>query len=794
MLAATPRDPARGIALGEAGSRAARGSRTRDVAMRRRPLLARLLPLALGALALAPGGAPPTAGLVVRPAAAFAPSGAAGGPFERAASAYALANDGSRPLALRTQAGATWLAVEPQAGTLAPGEESLVRVALVPAEAARLLPGVHAARVRFEDAAGVEAAVEREVALRVRAPPGLAVVPAAPFEARWADGPEPAAQLYEVRNAQADELAWTVEPGADWLAVAPRAGRLARGERALVQVVLVPERAPRAAGVHEARLVFRDARGDEADAERLVRLRVAERPGLVVSPGSDAPAAEAGYELANRSDAALRWRAATAGAGLAALPPAGELAPGASVRVRVVRAAQDGAGLVAFVNDTDGRGTTTRRVGAGPGQATSGARSASVSRSGITWTFARDERVGRFANGDWWVVGPVALVAITPGSARAGPRVLNGSMRNPSPRDGGQGYDSAMFGPYRAPGSYDDARNAGLDVSPQHPLLLAPGTSLVSTVSEPAPGARPQLAAAAILTVLAEPAPDDAFRPPYCGADKTPRHRAGALRRELLPRLAPAPGMPPLREVEGWFERPWLDHVPDWLGRYCHPAQNMPDYGREMCDAVGTASLVLLLDLPPERKETLLVRFVQLGIDLYGIVQDGGEDNWPPGGGHHSGRKWPILFAGLLLDDPGMRSIGARADVQWNEDGQTFYVEETAPGVFNEGHGGYGPEHVGLAEWGNQHAKNRAQDDARWTDTDGSNPHLDYRTCCTANVWWGEVLAARVLGARELWRHDALFDYLDRYRAVCRTSGQSGWTVARTPFALAMWDRYRESY
>ena len=38
----------------------------------------------------------------------------------------------------------------------------------------------------------------------------------------------------------------------------------------------------------------------------------------------------------------------------------------------------------------------------------------SLSQYGITWTFDRDRQVGQYVNGDWWVVGPVTIVNITP--------------------------------------------------------------------------------------------------------------------------------------------------------------------------------------------------------------------------------------------------------------------------------------------------------------------------------------------------------------------------------------------
>jgi len=36
----------------------------------------------------------------------------------------------------------------------------------------------------------------------------------------------------------------------------------------------------------------------------------------------------------------------------------------------------------------------------------------SISQFGITWTFNQQHEFGQFANGDYWVVGPVTIVAI----------------------------------------------------------------------------------------------------------------------------------------------------------------------------------------------------------------------------------------------------------------------------------------------------------------------------------------------------------------------------------------------
>ena len=120
------------------------------------------------------------------------------------------------------------------------------------------------------------------------------------------------------------------------------------------------------------------------------------------------------------------------------------------------------------------------------------------------------------------------------------------------------------------------------------------------------------------------------------------------------------------------------------------------------------------------------------------------------------------------------------------EDGQTFYVKETAPGVYNDGHGGYDAADVGIPEWGIRHATRPQMDDRSWA--------AKYRQCCTASAWSGFILAARVLDLKDKWKHNALFDYQDRYMDVTDRGGtHPGWR-STSPFAEQMWDRYRPLY
>jgi len=61
-----------------------------------------------------------------------------------------------------------------------------------------------------------------------------------------------------------------------------------------------------------------------------------------------------------------------------------------------------------------------------------------VSQHGITWTFEQPARIGQFLNGDYYVVGPVTVVAIDPAPTEE----RNGSMLNLKPTGARTGFDS----------------------------------------------------------------------------------------------------------------------------------------------------------------------------------------------------------------------------------------------------------------------------------------------------------------------------------------------------------------
>jgi hypothetical protein len=427
-----------------------------------------------------------------------------------------------------------------------------------------------------------------------------------------------------------------------------------------------------------------------------------------------------------------------------------------------------------------------------------------ITQYGITWRFDRPVRSGQFITGDWWVIGPVTVVSITPapgpvsGEAaefkknRWGDTSLRNDdrMRNGSAVvlkcSGGQGYDSRSD-------SYDPELSLSL------PYTLEPNRSLVSTISNPTlpvpnfvhalmwqseKQCENVLKTAAVLTCLEKEPPADAFRPPYGGTAK-PIYRARDLRWDLLLQLEPAGNVPSWEDFERYFQRVWLDDLLSWTQQQVNPTENQTNYGREASRLVSIASLMVHLNVPRERKEKLVIGLVQRGIDLSGLAKIGG--HWNEGGGHSSGRKWPILFASLMLDAPALRDLPETAVFQ--EDAQTYYgtgwFGQTVLWQMIQHHGPRAPyEEKPPEQW------------EQWDKTSES-----YRLCCTGISWTGTALAARLMKAIPIWKHDAFFDYCDRWMrpddpyAAARGDHPRPKleTTSFDPFVDAMWRAYRAS-
>ena len=308
---------------------------------------------------------------------------------------------------------------------------------------------------------------------------------------------------------------------------------------------------------------------------------------------------------------------------------------------------------------------------------------ASITKDGITWTFSQAVPVGQFVTGDYYVVGPVTITAIDPPPTTSSP-YENGSVLNLPTANGKSGFDSRLNDGADQSWWFD----ASLRSYP--PITLKPGDALVSSFSLGQIHSLPEVMRASdksaspvrtvsVLTVLAAAPSADAFRPSYCDRSQNVYH-AGALQRSLLPSLTPPnPSQTPtLAQFESLYRRPWID-TNAFL--FDAPAEYMPSYGQHIAFADSYASLLLMLNFSAAQKANLTNYFVQYGIDLYGCLQAG--YGWPAFGGHRSGRKLPIILAGILLNDDGMKNASATYSNQFGEDMQTVYVNQI-PGNYSQ--------------------------------------------------------------------------------------------------------------
>ncbi len=528
------------------------------------------------------------------------------------------------------------------------------------------------------------------------------------------------------------------------------------------------------------------------------------------------------------------------------------------------------------------------------GTCPAGQTTRSITQFGITWYFDQNYTFGTFANGDYWVVNPaggdVTIIAIDPLSTEdGGGRTRHGSMINPNPMDniGGkentiQGFDSRLN---FWDAFYNKARPNGQDLSVLNPMIVPAGSSVVSTISRSGAWAwnlkDMALLTVSILTVLDQAPPTDSFRPTYVGDDKSIKFNKIDLNYSKLGNYnLVGTGLPELFEdsrgandadlelhdfsysLERAFQRPWIDFVARNSGSYIHPQYNMPLDGSNVARWHGLAGLFLNSDYTNLEKEELLIRYTQTGIDLYGNLQTGFNRTWLPDGQIPYGRKFPILFAGYVLNDPGMSGIGAKtgdyinaygvgnapADyIFFGEDATTFYVTahpnsetdqqkrdirtagtdedydiyvsnpdeipdgqteyrmHTHNGWDYYGHssrakhidydeyleGGYiagtefdaGAGHEGMPEWGIQHWVYRGDDGLDWTASyRGSN----------ARNWAGFILSAYMMGMKDDWNHDALFDYVDRFVAT-QQALDAGGQSQRPLWVDNTWNAYRPS-
>jgi len=423
----------------------------------------------------------------------------------------------------------------------------------------------------------------------------------------------------------------------------------------------------------------------------------------------------------------------------------------------------------------------------------------SINQYGITFEFDKNYPTGQFANGDWWVLGPVTITHISPEFTGAS----HGFEIDPQIGNS-QGFDHR-----------GDGFNSTL--VPSLPITLDPAatginaSSVVKAISRPASEAaqnqrcgqngsdRGCLKTVSVLTVLAK-APEvnseTLFRPQYVRATQGDKFLFSTLDLDLslLPALPVPTGAPSPDYVVARFNQARLDHMATiFHNQYIHPKDYMSSYGTGITREVGKAAIVLGLDYSIASKRPAAIAYVQHAIDLYGMLLEG--QTWEANGGHGSGRKLPILLAGQLLGDAGMLNIGqaypASTDT-FAEDGQTFFSTENPPFSEAPNTGCYQPL---PAEYGPSYARYGIR---HWSYPNQPHMHGENSICegsksnywsTNASSWVGEVMAAHIHGLVEAWNHPAFFEHQDRYVEMNGFFGGHG-----DSFNNQIWTLYREEF
>ena len=397
----------------------------------------------------------------------------------------------------------------------------------------------------------------------------------------------------------------------------------------------------------------------------------------------------------------------------------------------------------------------------------------SVSQFGITWKWNEDRPVGQFANGDWYVVGPITLT----GPVSSGGQ--NGTMINPPYTYwADQGFDSRI-----TPPSYGSSLNAGASL----PKVVQPGSSIVSSKGHPVLRNRNQLDDLAVLTVLSSAPPAGSFRPPYLGSgNKTVKYNKSQILYNRLQKLPLVNGANRTGN-ERLLERTMFNLGSGYTSNYLLGWNNTPlagkNYGREITLGIALVGLELNLNYTDAQKEKMAVTMVQHGLDYYGGILLG--QKFLANGGHQGGRKLAVALAGLLLNDSAILARCDRAAYPdtFAEDTQHFFVTQndinTPRAVDNDPARiiqAYPQSALGMPEWG--------PDGGHPKTTAGYNWDRYYRGVCCPN-FTGEALAGTLSGLQTAWNHPAFFAY-NKDRAI-PTYRQSNNINA---FILAMHDAY----
>ncbi len=388
----------------------------------------------------------------------------------------------------------------------------------------------------------------------------------------------------------------------------------------------------------------------------------------------------------------------------------------------------------------------------------------SVSQYGITWTFDSAKPVGQFANGDYWVAGPVTITSMSPAYDAA--NKLNGWQVNPT-QTSSQGFDGL---------AYDF--NAAL--IPSLPYNAVGGQSIVKAVSVGAPRSNCMsdgscVQKAAVLTVLGSvPANNGStvFRPPYFGTNKSQFTTSNVdTAMGTLPRLSSTAAIDAkLQTLAAAFDsikRVPLVHNDSWSGTSIKPRDSfggmVKPYGPGVSNINADAALRMLIAKPGDseaERRQIAVALAQYGVDIYGMISGGA--HFVSDGGNNLGYRLPMSFAGLMLNNQTIKdAITNSARNDFSETGSVWpSVRPGSPALWGQLRGDESAYWNALAA---QNDSSNIRDPYGYIDG-GGDPGNTYQSCCTTSALKASAMIVHLVpGLQAVYNNDAQLEYVERW-------------------------------
>ncbi|MBU7581144.1 MAG: hypothetical protein KAF27_11885 [Porphyrobacter sp.] len=435
-----------------------------------------------------------------------------------------------------------------------------------------------------------------------------------------------------------------------------------------------------------------------------------------------------------------------------------------------------------------------------------------IAQFGVSFNFAAPRPVGQYANGDWWVLGPVTITSITPDSSiHIGTdgngvaytnRVVHGAMLNPGNRayaSGGlasnntgntlQSFDTLANGVSNM--VYNAAHNVDPGATGQS-LVVNSGSVMkfVSRLTGLATNNRPAGLDMVVLTVVDAIPASDAIRPGVSRAgSKTSPCRLSDFNLAVFQSLAPTPNAPSYAQALDWVDRYIEAAYPDSINNTGTKGfNNHPEYGRDIGNNLHRALLCLhLSSFTSEQKRTLLSHLAAIADDLVARAEEGSVTLGAGGGNSWKLPTIAVCAAALGAKTPAswLTYLSAAQRSIWAENRQIFRVsgaDIALPRFTADGRPRtpYTQQMIGSAEWGEQPLTSAAHS--------GSNWNASYRDVVAYSLFPGVLALELTTGGKALWNYPEFWLYMDTV-FLRRAEGSAGNNLIA--FALEMVNAYR---